>query len=235
MRPYKNRNFGSCLMQAARKHESTGVLEWVRPARQARSRKALTDLLDAAERLVSERGFEEASVQDIATAAGTSVGSFYRRFRDKHGLLQAIHARFSEEARATADAALDPARWALSSAAEMVAAIALFLVELVRERRGLFRAFLITCATDPVVRAREAELTTYVAQRLAACLESHRGELRYTNVELAARTTLLLLTGVLSHAVVLGPAELDIDDPTSAQELARAACRYVGTELPADS
>jgi AcrR family transcriptional regulator len=211
------------------------MLQWVRPTRQARSRKALTDLLDAAERLVSERGFEEASVQEIAASAGTSVGSFYRRFRDKHGLLQAIHARFSEEARATADVALDPARWAQSSAGEMVAAIARFLVEIVRERRGLFRAFLVTCASDPVVRAREVELTAYLTQRLAACFESHRDELRCTNVALAARTTLLLLTGVLSHAVVVGPAELDIDDPETANELARAACRYVGTELPEES
>src|SRR5512139_4143778 len=222
-------------MQAARKLESAGVLQWVRPACQARSRKALTDLLDAAERLVSERGFEDASVHEIAAAAGTSIGSFYRRFKDKRGLLQAIHARFSEEARATADATLDPARWVHTSAAEMVAAISNFLVEIFRERRGLFRAFLVTGASDPVVRAREVELTAYLTQRLAACLESHRSELRHNNLELAARTTLLLLTGTLSHAAIFGPAELDIDDPATAQELARAACRYVGTELPTES
>jgi AcrR family transcriptional regulator len=222
-------------VEAAHKLESPGVLQWVRPACQARSRKALTALLDAAERLVSERGFEDASVHEIAASAGTSVGSFYRRFKDKHGLLQAIHARFSEEARATADVALDPARWGNSRAAEMVAAIALFLVDIVRERRGLFRAFLVTCASDPVVRAREVELTEYLTRRLAACLESRRNELRYSNVALAARTLLLLLTGALSHAVILGPAELDIDDPATAQELARAACRYVGTELPVES
>lgn len=222
-------------MEAARKLESSGVLQWVRPVCQARSRAALSSLLDAAERLVSERGFEEASVQEISSAAGTSVGSFYRRFKDKHGLLQAIHARFSEEARATADVALDPARWASSSAAEMVAAIARFVVEIFRERRGLFRAFLITGASDPVVRAREVELTSYLTQRLVGCLESHKQELRHPNLALAARTTLLLLVGVLSHATILGPAELDIDDPATAEELARAACRYVGTELPAES
>jgi AcrR family transcriptional regulator len=222
-------------VEAARKIESAGVLQWVRPACQERSRKALTNLLDAAERLVSERGFEDTSVQEIASAAGTSVGSFYRRFKDKHGLLQAIHARFSEEARATADAALDPARWADKSAAQMVAAIALFLVDIVRGRRGLFRAFLVTGASDPVVRAREVELTGYLTERLAACLESRRGELRHDDVPLAARTTLLLLTGTLSHAVIVGPGELDIDDPATARELARAACRYVGTELPTET
>jgi AcrR family transcriptional regulator len=222
-------------VEAARKLESPGVLQWVRPPCQARSRQALTNLLDAAERLVSERGFEEASVHDIASAAGTSVGSFYRRFKDKHGLLQAIHARFVEEARATADAALDPARWAESTAADMVAAIALFLVQIVRERRGLFRAFLVTGASDPVVRAREVELTAYLTERLAACLESRRSELRYVDVDLAARMTLLLLTGALSHAVILGAEELDIDAPSTARELARAACRYVGTEPPTEN
>jgi AcrR family transcriptional regulator len=221
-------------MQAARKLESAGVLQWVRPVRQERSRKALTSLLDAAERLVSERGFDDASVQEIVAASGTSVGSFYRRFKDKHGLLQAIHARFSEEAQATADAALDPVRWAATSAGEMVTAIARFLVEICRERRGLFRAFLVAGASDPVVRAREAELTAYLTERLTRCFESHREELRHPNLALAARTTLLMLVGVLSHATILGPAELDIDDPSTAEELARAACRYVGTELPTD-
>jgi hypothetical protein len=117
----------------------------------------------------------------------------------------------------------------------MVAAISSFLVEIFRERRGLFRAFLVTGASDPVVRAREAQLTAYLTERLSACLESHRNELRHPNLALAARTTLLLLVGILSHATIFGPIELDIDDPATERELARAACRYVGTELPADS
>jgi len=221
-------------VEAAQNIESPGVLQWVRPVCQARSRKALTRLLDAAEKLVSERGFDDASVQEIASFAGTSVGSFYRRFKDKRGLLQAIHARFSEEARATADAALDPARWIHTSAGEMVAAISGFLVRIFRERRGLFRAFLVTGASDPVVREREVELTAYLTNKLTACLESHRHEVRHADLALAARTTLLLLVGVLSHATILGPTELDIDAPATERELARVACRYVGTELPGD-
>ena len=66
-------------------------------------------------------------------------------------------------------------------------------------------------------------------------MESHRREVSHRDLRLAARITLLLLGGTLSHATVLGPAELDIDDPVMANELVRAACRYLGTELPSDS
>jgi AcrR family transcriptional regulator len=222
-------------MLAAQKLESAALLRWVRAPQQARSRHALTALLDAAERLVAERGFDETSIGDITDAAGTSVGSFYRRFKDKGDLLQALHERFCEDARATADVALDPARWAGSAASEMIDAIARFLVDVVRERRGLVRAFLVAGATDPVVRDREVSLTAYLTERLAACLESHRRELAHDDLDLAARITLLLLSGTLSHAAVLGPAELDIDDPVMANELTRAACRYLGTERPSDS
>ena len=222
-------------MQAAQKLESSGFLRWVRAPQQARSRAALTALLDAAERLVAERGFEETSVTDITDAAGTSVGSFYRRFNDKRGLLQALHERFCEDARATADVALDPTRWAESSAAEMIDTIARFLVDVVRERRGLARAFLVSGASDPVVREREILLNDYLTQRLTVCLAGHRDELAHPDLALAARITLLLLSNTLVHAAVLGPGELDIDDPATATELARAVCRYLGTDLPTTS
>ena len=222
-------------MRTAQKLESPTFLQWVRAPQQARSRAALNALLDAAERLVSERGFEETSVTDITETARTSVGSFYRRFKDKRGLLQALHERFCADARATADVALDPTRWADATANEMVDAIARFLVDIVRERRGLARAFLVSGASDPVVRERDVLLSDYLTDRLAACLESHRSELAHDDLRLAARITLLLLTSTLSHAAVLGPAELDIDDPVCATELSRAACRYLGSELPTDS
>ncbi len=222
-------------MLAAGRLDSPAVLRWVRAPQQARSRASLNALLDAAERLVSERGFDEASVSDIADSARTSVGSFYRRFKDKRGLLQALHERFCEDARATADVALDPSRWADARAAEMIDTIARFLVDVVRERRGLVRAFLVSGASDPVVREREVVLSDYLTDRLALCLESHRDEISHHDLRLAARITLLLLSSTLSHAAVLGTAELDIDDPVTATELSRAVCRYLGTELPDDT
>ncbi|NNL66054.1 MAG: helix-turn-helix transcriptional regulator, partial [Myxococcales bacterium] len=88
-----------------------GDLRWVREPRQSRSRETLDRILDAAEALVAEKGFEDATVAEIVRRGGSSVGAFYTRFRDKDGLLYALYERYMEQAILTADDALDPQRW----------------------------------------------------------------------------------------------------------------------------
>jgi AcrR family transcriptional regulator len=66
-------------------------IDGVFPANQARSREAQARLLKAGERVFAQKGYDEAHVSDIAAAANCSVGSFYRRFRDKEALFRALH------------------------------------------------------------------------------------------------------------------------------------------------
>src|ERR1700752_3440853 len=116
-------------------------LRWVRPPRQAPSQDTLDRILDAAETLIAEKGFADATVADIARRAGSSVGSFYTRFHDQDRLLYALYERYFEQATATADAALDPKRWEGAGIAEILRAVTRFLVQVYRERAGLIRAF----------------------------------------------------------------------------------------------
>src|SRR4029450_1138387 len=53
--------------------------------RQARSRRTLDALLDAAESVLRSDGYSTASTNRIARAAGLSVGSLYQYFGDKDG------------------------------------------------------------------------------------------------------------------------------------------------------
>ncbi len=53
----------------------------------ARNRRRL---LEAAERLFTERGLERVSMDDVAAAAGVGKGTLYRRFGDKAGLAIAV-------------------------------------------------------------------------------------------------------------------------------------------------
>jgi len=66
-------------------------LVWIRPPQQARSQQTLSRILDAAEAILAEKGWEDASVAEIARRAGSSVGAFYTRFPDKDTLLAALH------------------------------------------------------------------------------------------------------------------------------------------------
>ncbi|MFN3844792.1 MAG: TetR/AcrR family transcriptional regulator [Paracoccaceae bacterium] len=50
------------------------------------------EILDSARRAFSEKGFDGASMQDIARKAGMSVGNFYRYFPSKAAIVEALIA-----------------------------------------------------------------------------------------------------------------------------------------------
>ncbi len=52
-----------------------------------------TRILDAAERLLSERGFASSSLRAITTAAGVNLGAVNYHFRSKEDLIQSVFAR----------------------------------------------------------------------------------------------------------------------------------------------
>jgi len=64
----------------------------------ARNRRRI---LEAASRLVAERGIESVSMDDVAEAACVGTGTLYRRFGDRAGLALAL---LDEETRALQDA-----------------------------------------------------------------------------------------------------------------------------------
>lgn len=216
------------MAKAAEKHTQT-VLQWIRPPQQARTRAGLTRMLDAAEALVAAKGFDEAGIVEIARRSGSSVGGFYRRFRDKDGLLHALHERFCEEARATADAALDPARWGTATTAEIIAEFTAFLVQIYREREGFFRAFLLRGSSDTTVRERTDRLFEYLSERLAVLLRGRRVEITHPDPKLAARFGLHVVLGTLNHTVQSQPSGLRLSDDRITTELTRVFTAYLGT------
>ena len=211
------------MAQAAQKI-SAPHLEWVRPPLQARTRRTLGRVLDAAEKLVAEKGFADSGIAEIARVAGTSVGGFYRRFHDKQGLLQALHARFCEEARVTADAALDPSRWSGASTDEVVRQVTAFIIAIHRERAGSFRAFMLAALSDETVRQRTLEVREHLHRRLGALLADRRDELTRADTDRTAAFAIDVLVGTLSQAVQFRQES----DPTIDDELPRVILAYLG-------
>ena len=215
------------MAEAALKHTHT-LLRWIRPPQQARTRAGLTRMLDAAEALVAEKGFDNAGIVEIARHSGSSVGGFYRRFRDKDGLLHALHERFCEEARATADAALDPGRWADATTAEIIGEFTAFLVQIYRERTGLLRAFLLRGTSDATVRERTDRLFQHLADRLAVLLRGRRAEIAHPDPKLAAAFGLHVVLGTLNQTVQIQPSGLHLSDARITTELTRVFVTYLG-------
>src|SRR5437868_2267160 len=55
------------------------------------------ELLDCAQRLFFENGYENTTVNDIIGAAGVSKGAFYHYFASKEALLEALSLRLARD------------------------------------------------------------------------------------------------------------------------------------------
>jgi len=206
-------------------------LHWVRPPRQARSQETLDRILDAAEALVAEKGFEDTPVSEIVQRAESSVGAFYARFHDKQGLLHALYERYYEEAVATADATLAPARWEGAGTPELIDAVIHFLVSIFRERRGLMRAFVVRNHTHPEFQARQLRLSHHVIGRLSALLLARREQLGHPDPERATRFGFMLVFSSLESMILFGEMRsslLSLSDDDLAAELTRSTLAYLG-------
>ena len=207
------------------------TLHWVRPPQQVRSQETLDRILDAAEVLVAEKGFEDATVAEVARRAGSSVGAFYARFPDKNGLLYALYERYLEQAMATADVALDPARWEGTPIPEMLRTVVRFLVEVYRERAGLIRAFVLRNYADHDFRARQERLSHHVNTGLSRLLLARASEITHPNPPRAAAFGLTMTVNTIEGAVLFGElrsSNLTLSDDELAAELTRAFLAYLG-------
>jgi AcrR family transcriptional regulator len=68
----------------------------VREPRRARGRQRVAALLEAAAAVFAEKGFDNATMTEIAARAGASIGSLYQFFPTKELLAEALLARYAE-------------------------------------------------------------------------------------------------------------------------------------------
>lgn len=220
-------------MAAPQLHQSD--LEWVRPPRQARSQLTLARILDAAESLLGEKRWEDASVAEIARLAGSSVGAFYTRFRDKDALLSALHERFVEEAIATADFAMNEQRWASASISLVVRELVAFQVRIQDQHVGLWRAIALRSSESPEFQARGLRMTKHIDELFTRLVVARRHEILHPIPVLAAVFASRLIAGVMLQRLLF-PLTASIDAPgvSVVEELTHAALAYLGV-FPEDA
>lgn len=209
-------------------------VEWVRPTHQARSTATLERILDAAEEVVTEKGFDAATVSEIVRRARSSVGAMYARFPDKDALLVCLHERFCEQAMATTEAALDVNRWEGAPINEILASALPFLVEVYHQKRGLIRAFMIRGSSDHEFAERAGRVGRDISARLITLLEARRDEIKHPNPVLAIDFALRMTFDVLDQATFfIGVQRTTIQYTREqlAEELKRAFLSYLGVEL----
>ncbi len=211
------------------------ALVWVRPPRQARSQLTLGRLLDAAEALLQEKSWEDASVAEIARRAGSSVGAFYTRFRDKDALLAALQERFIEEATATAERAMAEMRWKEASICEIVRELVAFQMKIQDERRGLLHAIVLRSISSAEYQARGMRLAQHLEALFTKLVVARRHEILHPVPVVAAVFASRMIHGVMIQRLLF-PVTTSFDAPNVSlvEEITHAALAYLGV-FPEDA
>jgi AcrR family transcriptional regulator len=175
-------------------------LEWVKPPQQLRSHKTLERLLDAAEELMIERGYDGTTIADVARRGGSSVGAFYARFADKDALLRCLLSRFVEQAVATSNAAFEPARWDGMTIEEVFRVGFAFVVEMYRRRTRLVAAFARLLDRD--AHRIQEEIADAVTSGLLRLLESRGAHIGHPDPEHAVSFAAYFVLGGLNGRAI---------------------------------
>jgi AcrR family transcriptional regulator len=200
---------------------------WALPAQQARSRETRAKILAAAERVFAEKGYDGARLQDIAEAAGCSVGAVYFRFKDKDALFFAIAETFAQEGRENLSAVF---KGELGNVEDLVRNFVLTTVANFRKHRGMFRAVVEGGFDHPLV------MKTIFALRdeLARAIESNiAGRIKRPDPGMAIRVMTQMVYGFMLVGVLNKSAPTKLDDALAVEELANAAVAYLLSERDA--
>jgi AcrR family transcriptional regulator len=207
------------------------LIRWIHPPRQGRSQETLDRLLDAAEALLATRGFDEITVPEIVREAQSSVGAFYARFKDKDGLLHALHQRTCDEAYATMEKGLDPTDWEGAGIADIIEVFVASLVELNRQRPGLLLAVLDRVRVDTELRNRHEAVRRFTGSRLKNLLLARSDEIHHPDLGAACDFAVRQIYAV-TRTEVYGLGGVFGGDPLPEdhveRELTRSVLAYLG-------
>lgn len=138
-----------------------------REPRQDRSREMVEKIIAATHSVLVERGYEGASTNRIADAAGISPGSFYQYFPDKHAVLDVVIERYAARMRARITDAFVSTQTETSVEAAVRRNV-IALVEAFEENAALLRV--LTEQLPRAADARRSEFTHHIDELLSAFL-----------------------------------------------------------------
>lgn len=204
------------------------------PPRQARSRVTMDRILDATERLLDERTFDEISVNEVIRKARTSSGAFYARFEGKEALLDALHTRYQSMVQQATDDRMSPEFWQDATLEEIIRGVIRSILMLYRRRRGFFRSVVLREYVHPTLAAAHSLPAGKMPPvRLGALLETRRDEINHPNPRLAGAMGFLMMMGVLREKVLFADAiarSVRISDQRLEDELTAAFLAYLGVK-----
>ncbi|GAA3740891.1 TetR/AcrR family transcriptional regulator [Salinactinospora qingdaonensis] len=187
--------------------------------RQERGRRRIAEILDAAEEVIAEVGFEEATTNAIAARAGVSPGSLYQFFANKEQILDGLLPRYTESSRDFWNSRLNAevARLPLAELLDrVVEAMAAFKVQ-----RPAFWVLFHGSPASPRLTEVAEEVRAGIAARVRDVFAIREPQLPDERLELLATVSIAIVRGVF-------PLAMAADEYRRAQLLAEVKGALLG-------
>ncbi|MGI5122288.1 TetR/AcrR family transcriptional regulator [Marinactinospora thermotolerans] len=173
--------------------------------RQERGRRRMEEILDAAEEVISEVGFDDATTNAIAARAGVSPGSLYQFFRNKDEILTALVPRYTERSAAFWGAQLNEevARLPLDELLDrVIGAMAAFKAE-----RPAFWVLFHGSATSARLAEVAAQVHEGIAEGLCELFRVRAPDLARERLDMLARVCIATTRGLFPLVMAAEPEQ----------------------------
>ena len=191
---------------------------------QARSRVTVEAILDAAARVLEERGYAAGTTNRIAERAGVSIGSLYEYFPNKDAIVVALAERELDAEREEILRVLETAR-ASESLGLLLRRFVEAIVDFHARSPALHRILFDEAAHPPETHACVLRFEESLAHTLEEVLRGRRLAVRDPDV---AAHLVVQTTESLAHRFVLRGIH-KLDQSTFVEEVTRLLARYLGT------
>jgi AcrR family transcriptional regulator len=217
---------------ATRVRKARPARSTLRQPTQSRSRESTEALLEIGRRLIEQRGVDDCSMNDVAAAAGSSVGALYFRFGSKERFVSEVMRRQVAATREQIAVSLVEIEASAKSPSEVIETATKWLVLEFGKNRGLLRAQ-IRRALD---RPKEWQPFQQIGRELvdgAIGIVERLPDTRLDNDwQRGVRIAVQMILGTLTNMVINQPGPLELMDNATSKELSRAAIRYLGWNDP---
>jgi len=167
-------------------------VEWEpkrRVPQQDRGERRVAEVLEAAARVIGERGYDAATMTEIAERAGASIGALYQYFPNKEAIARALRQRCAEDMKA---------RWAPLAAQGATLEVA----DLVKRILGVLTDFLenrpefLPLLNAPVTYQRDPAARIQLREMFAALFRAKQPRLTAEEAFRIANVTLHVVKGL---------------------------------------
>lgn len=193
--------------------------------KQQRSQDTQRKLLAALHLCLQDKFFEHISIKELADHAGVSVGTFYRRFKDKESLLPLLYQDFGNELNQWVDR-LELLNF--SCLKEAVEIIAFEIYEFSSARKSVFRTLHLNSRLHSTLLDSDKLVDRKsIYRRLASLLLKFNNEIKVEDQSRAADIAIFMMITSLLEKVLYPSLTPAIASELNAEELSLELSKIV--------